>query len=70
MGEAAALYKRGLPLRERALGADHPKLADALENYAVALRKLEDYAEAEAAQVRATRIRVQIALRAETGTGS
>ena len=36
--------------RERALGAEHPKLAEALENYAVVMRKLEAYAEAEKAQ--------------------
>jgi hypothetical protein len=42
-------------------------LAEPLENYAFTLRKIEDYAEAEKAQLRATRIRVRIAVRAEGG---
>jgi tetratricopeptide (TPR) repeat protein len=67
--ESAPLYLRALPLRERVLGADHSKLAEALENYAVVMRKLEEYAEAEKAQVRATRIRVRTALRAESESG-
>ena len=37
--EAAALFKRALPLRETALGAFHPKLAEALEHYVMVLRK-------------------------------
>jgi hypothetical protein len=52
-------------MREQNLGADNPKLVKWLENYAVVLRKIENYAEAEAVEVHATRIRVKMALRAE-----
>jgi tetratricopeptide (TPR) repeat protein len=67
--EAAPLFKRALPLREKALGPFHPKLAEAIESYVMVLRKLEDYAEAERLQARATGIRVRTALRADNGAG-
>jgi len=63
--EAVRLYRRALPMRDRTLGGDNPKFAESLENYATALRETEDYAEAEKVEVRATRIRVRTALRAE-----
>jgi hypothetical protein len=56
-------------MRERALGPFHPKLAEAIEGYVMVLRKLEDFAEAERLQARATGIRVRTALRADTGAG-
>ncbi len=62
--ETAPLYKRAIALREKAFGPDHPQLAKTLANYAAVLRKIEDYAEAEKVQVRATGIRVRMALHA------
>jgi hypothetical protein len=63
--DTARLYHRALPLRERALGAEHLKLAETLEHYAGVLRKLQEYAEAEKVEIRATGIRVRKAVRAE-----
>ncbi|HXI42321.1 MAG TPA: tetratricopeptide repeat protein, partial [Bryobacteraceae bacterium] len=63
--DTARLYQRALPLRERAVGSEHLKLAEALEHYAGVLRKLEEYAEAEKAEVRATGIRVRKAVQAD-----
>jgi tetratricopeptide (TPR) repeat protein len=68
--DAAPLFKRALPLREAALGPLNPKLADAIESYAMVMRKLEEYAEAEKLQAQATRIRVRTALRADAEAGA
>ncbi len=37
--EAEPLYQRALAIRDKALGPDHPHVAQSLENYAALLRK-------------------------------
>jgi tetratricopeptide (TPR) repeat protein len=61
--ESAPLLQRAIPLLERLWGRDHPRLLSTFELYAIVMRKLGNYAEAEQAQVRATRIRVKKAIR-------
>jgi tetratricopeptide (TPR) repeat protein len=60
---SAATYKRAIVSRTALMGPDDLRWADILERYAQVLRVLEQYAEAEAVQVRATGIRVRNALR-------
>ena len=55
--EAEALYKRALAIREKALGADHPDVAETLYNLAVVYRPQGKYADAEALYKRALAIR-------------
>jgi len=61
--ESAPLLQKTIPLLERLWGRDHPRLLPTFELYAIVMRKLGNYAEAEQAQVRATRIRVKKAIR-------
>jgi tetratricopeptide (TPR) repeat protein len=55
--EAEPLYKRALAISEKALGADHPAVADVLENYASLLRTTGRDSEAEKLEARASAIR-------------
>ena len=56
-GEAEPLYQRALAIDEKALGPDHPTVAEDLENYAALLRKMSRLDEALALEVRARSIR-------------
>ena len=56
------LYKRAIELREARLGPNSPKLIRLLHLYADALRKMQNYASAEKAEVRALGIEVRSAL--------
>ncbi len=51
--EAEPLYKRSLSIREKALGPEHPNVAQSLENYAALLRKTGRDAEAARMETRA-----------------
>ena len=51
--EAEPLYKRALAVREKALGPDHPDVANSLENYAALLRETGRGAEANKMEARA-----------------
>ncbi len=53
------LYERWLPIAEKALGSEHPNVAQVLENYAALLRKMRREDEAEEMEVRAKAIRAQ-----------
>ncbi len=55
--EAEPLYKRALAIWEKALGPEHPSLANSLENYAALLRKSERTSEADKMEARAKAIR-------------
>jgi hypothetical protein len=57
--ESAATYKRAFVFRAALMGPDDPRWVDILRRYAIVLRVLEQYAEAEAVEVRATGIRVR-----------
>ncbi len=57
--EAEALYERSLAIGEKALGAEHPDVAQSLENYAALLRKTRRGAEAENMEARAKAIRAK-----------
>ena len=46
-GRAEPLYKRSLNIREKALGPEHPKVAQSLNNLAGIYKALGDYARAE-----------------------
>ncbi|MCZ6490696.1 MAG: tetratricopeptide repeat protein [Acidobacteria bacterium] len=50
-------YERWLPIREKALGSEHPGVAQILENYAALLRKMRHEDEAEEMELRAKAIR-------------
>ena len=54
---AEPLYKRSLVVREKALGLDHPDVAQSLENYADLLRKTGRDDEAKELEARAKAIR-------------
>jgi hypothetical protein len=56
---AAPYYRRALAVQSRALGPDHPDLADTLDNYADVLAMTGHGAEAARLKGRAARIRVQ-----------
>ena len=58
--EAEALYERALDIRLRALGAEHPVVADTLEAQAVLLRKTGRGSEAAAGEARARAIRAAL----------
>ena len=60
--EALAYYKRAIDIHEAALGPTSPRLIDDLEAYAGVLRKVNDYAGAEKATVRALGIQVRNSL--------
>ncbi len=55
--EAEPLNKRSLAVREKALGSDHPDVAQSLENYADLLRKTGRNDEAKELEARAKAIR-------------
>jgi tetratricopeptide (TPR) repeat protein len=55
--EAESLYRRSLDITERAYGPSHEKVAIALTNYAVLLRKTKRKAEARELEKRAKAIR-------------
>ncbi len=51
--EAEPLHQRALAIREKALGPEHPHVAQTLENYAVLLRQTARADEAERMEARA-----------------
>lgn len=53
------MYKRSLAIREKALGPEHPHVAQSLENYAGLLRKINRVTEAIKMEARAKRIRAK-----------
>ena len=55
--DAEGLYKRALAIKEKALGADHPDVANALDNLARVYDEQGKYADAEALHKRALAIR-------------
>jgi tetratricopeptide (TPR) repeat protein len=57
--KASEYYKRAIELREQIFGAHSPLLAADLEAYAVVLRRMQDFAGAEKASVRALGIQVR-----------
>ncbi len=57
--EAEPLYQRALPIFEKALGPEHPDVAQSLENYAALLRETEREDKAEEMEARAMAIRVK-----------
>ncbi len=57
--EAEPLYKRALAVFEKALGPDHPHVAQSLENYAALLRKTGRGDEAAKLEARAKAIRAK-----------
>ena len=56
---AAPLYRRSLAILERALGPEHPDVAQSLENYAVMLRETGRADEAAEMEARAKAIRAK-----------
>ncbi len=61
--EAEPLYLRSLEIREKALGPDHPYVAQSLENYAVLLRAMKRDDEAKEMEERARAVRERHAQR-------
>ena len=57
--EAEPLYQRSLAILERALGPEHPHVAQSLENYAALLRQTARADEAERMEARAKAIRAK-----------
>ncbi len=57
--EAEPLYKRSLAISEKALGPEHPDVAQSLENYAARLRQTARADEAERMEARAKAIRAK-----------
>ncbi len=57
--EAEPLYKRALAIWEKALGPEHPSVAQNLENYAVLLRESGRNNEAIKMEARAKAIRAK-----------
>jgi len=55
--EAEPLYKRSLAIREKALGLDHPAVAQSLNNLSLLYRATNRNSEAEKLQAEAARIR-------------
>ena len=55
--EAEPLYKRSLAIKEKALGPEHPNVAQGLENYAALLRAIGRTSEADKMEARAKAIR-------------
>jgi tetratricopeptide (TPR) repeat protein len=58
--EAEPLYKRSLKMMEKALGLNHPSVADVLDNLAMCCRKTGKLDEAENLEVRARKIRINL----------
>ncbi len=63
LAEAEPLFERSLKIRDKALGDEHPKVAESLENFALLLRATERTSEAEAMETRARTIRERHAAR-------
>ncbi len=57
--KAEPLYKRSLAIMEKALGPEHPDVAQSLENYAALLRQTGRIDEAEKMEARAKLIRAK-----------
>jgi tetratricopeptide (TPR) repeat protein len=57
--EVELLYQRALAIREKALGPEHPNVAQSLENYAVLLQETGRGAEAAPLDARAKSIRTK-----------
>ncbi len=57
--EAEPLYKRSLAIREKALGPQHPDVAQSLENYAALLRNMNREDEVAKMEARAKAIRAK-----------
>ena len=57
--EAEPLHKRALAIREKALGPEHPEVAQSLENYSALLHKTGRGDEAATLEARAKAIRTQ-----------
>ncbi len=55
--KAEPLYQRAPAIREKALGPEHPDVAQSLENYAALLRQTARVDEAERMEARAEAIR-------------
>jgi len=57
--EAEPLYRRSLAILEKALGPEHPDVAESLENYAELLRETGREDKAEEMEARAKAIRAK-----------
>jgi hypothetical protein len=57
--DADRLFNESISMSEKAVGAEHPDVADALEQYAILLRKQNRLSEANKAEARAGQIRVK-----------
>ncbi len=57
--EAEPLYQRSLAIGEKALGTEHPYVAQSLENYAALLREIARADEAERMETHAKAIRAK-----------
>ena len=57
--DAERLFKESLSLSEKAVGAEHPDVASALEEYATLLRKQSRIPEADQMGLRAREIRTR-----------
>ncbi len=57
--EAEPLYKRSLAIREKALGPEHPHVAQSLESFAALFRQTARADEAERMEARAKAIRAK-----------
>ncbi len=57
--EAEPLFQRALAIDEKALGPEHPDVAQSLENYAALLRQTARADEAERMEARAKAIRAK-----------
>ena len=55
--EADPLFKRSLAIKEKALGPNHPRLANFLQNYAAHLRATKHASEADQMEAREKAIR-------------
>jgi tetratricopeptide (TPR) repeat protein len=57
--EAEPLYNRALAIVEKALGPEHPNVAQSLENYAGLLRETGRVSKADLLEIRAKAIRAK-----------
>jgi len=57
--EAEPLFERSLAIREKALGPEHPDVAQSLENYAILLRETGRPKKAAEMEARAKAIRAK-----------
>jgi tetratricopeptide (TPR) repeat protein len=65
LAEAEEYYQQALQSMESAWGTEDPRLMEKLERYARLLHQNKHFAKAEEAEVRAVRIKVRQALKAE-----